>query len=142
MWPTAATCGSVKITRGESGPSAPCGEHAVVAEDVVGREARLVLAHVGEQRAAVDVADRVEPVVAGDAHVLVDLDRLAGLEADGLEPEVVGRGRAAERDEQPLGLDALPPSSVVHGHVPSALLDLRAFWPVRIVDAVALAAPR
>ncbi len=60
--PTAATSGSVKMTRGASSPS-PC-RPRLLAEDVVGRRARLVLAHVGEERAAVDVADRVEPVVA------------------------------------------------------------------------------
>ena len=44
---------------------------------------RLVLAHVGEQRAAVHVADRIEPVAG--AHRVVHLDRLAGLEAHALE---------------------------------------------------------
>ena len=65
--PTAATCGSVKTTRGESGPPAVLVEPRVAAEDHVGGDAGLVLAHVREQRAAVDVADRVEPVVAGHA---------------------------------------------------------------------------
>ena len=74
VWPTAATCGSVKITRGLSGPSAPCASASALAEDVVGGDPALVLAHVREQDAAVDVADRVEPVVARHPHVVVDLD--------------------------------------------------------------------
>ena len=75
----------------------------VVAEQVVGGDPRLVLAHVGEERLAVDVADRVEPVVAGDADVRVDVDRLAGLQADDLEPEVLRQRRAAERDQHLVG---------------------------------------
>ena len=71
-----------------------------VAEEVLGGDARLVLAHVGEQDAAVDVADRVEPVVAGDLHVVVDLDVAAGLEPDGLEAEVLGARLAPERGDE------------------------------------------
>ena len=63
VWPTAATCGSVKVTRGLSAPSQR--SSTVAAEDAVGGDAALVLAHVGQQDAAVGVADRVEPVVAG-----------------------------------------------------------------------------
>src|SRR6185436_10905943 len=55
---------------------------ARIAEYHVRRDARLVLAHVGEERAAVHVADRVQPVVVGAPHRIVHLDRLAGLEAD------------------------------------------------------------
>ena len=53
------------------------------------RHPRLVLAGVREQGAAVDVSDREQPVVARDPHPVVDLDRLAGRQADRLEPEVV-----------------------------------------------------
>ena len=63
VWPTAATCGSVKITRGASGPSAPCSA-ACPPEHVVGGDRGLVLRHVRERRAAVEVADHVEPVAA------------------------------------------------------------------------------
>ena len=65
------------------------------AEDHVAGDARLVLAHVREQRAAVAVADRVEPaaVDADGAQLVVDLDGLAGLQPDRLEPEVARRGR-------------------------------------------------
>ena len=84
--PTAATCGSVKTTRGESGPPALLVEPRVAAEDHVGGDPGVVLAHVREQRAAVGVADRVEPVVPGHAQALVDLDRPAGLEPTASRP--------------------------------------------------------
>ena len=82
VWPTDATCGSVKITRGEPGRRRRASQRRVLAEHVVARDRRLVLRHVGERRAAVEVADHVEPVVAGDAAVRVDLDVAVGLEAD------------------------------------------------------------
>ena len=64
VWPTAATCGSVKTTRGESGRR-PLARRASSSPRITSAAiARLVLAHVREQRAAVDVADRVEPVGA------------------------------------------------------------------------------
>ena len=62
--PTAATCGSVKVTRGVPMPSAIASTGA--AEGVLGRDPGLVLAHVGEERPAGDVADRVEPLAAAD----------------------------------------------------------------------------
>ena len=68
--PTAPTCGSVKITRGERPPSER--SSTVAAEDRVGDEPALVLAHVRELDAAVDVADRVQPVVARHAQVVAD----------------------------------------------------------------------
>ena len=69
---------------------------------------RLVLAHVGEQRPAVDVADRVEPVAPADPHPVVHLDRVAaGLDPDGLEPEAVDARLAADRHEEMLRLDRL-----------------------------------
>ena len=60
--PTAATCGSVNVTRG--GPELSLRRTRVAAQDHVGGHPGLVLAGVGEQRAAVHVADGVEPVVA------------------------------------------------------------------------------
>ena len=60
--PTAATWGSVKVTRGE--PSLRRSPRPSRPRIVLGGDPGLVLAHVGEQRAAVDVADRVEPVAA------------------------------------------------------------------------------
>ena len=70
------------------------------AEDGVRRDARLVLAHVREQRAPVDVADRVQPVRPRRAHPVVNLDRLAGLEPDRLDPELGRVGPAPDRHEQ------------------------------------------
>ena len=105
MWPTAATCGSVKMTRGESGAVAARVDARVAAEDHVGGDAALVLAHVREQRAAVDVADRVEPIVPGHAQLLVDLDVPARLEPDRLEPEVGRRGTASDADEDLVSLE-------------------------------------
>ena len=58
-----------------------------VAEDRVGGEPALVLAHVRQQRAAVGVADGVQPVVAGHPQVVADGERLAGLEAEHLEAD-------------------------------------------------------
>src|SRR5439155_1306168 len=72
-----------------------------VVDDHVGSDAGLVLAHVREQHAPVHVADGVEPVArnADCLEPVVHLDRLARLEADGLEPEVGGRRAAPDRDE-------------------------------------------
>ncbi len=80
----------------------------VAAEDVRGRDSGLVLAHVGEQGAAVDVADRVEPVLAADPHGVVDLDQAARLERDRLQPEVVRVRTPADRDEELGAGDAVP----------------------------------
>ena len=60
MCPTAATCGSEKITRGERGPSRTA---APSCRGCVRRDPPLVLAHVRQLGPAVDVADRVQPVV-------------------------------------------------------------------------------
>jgi hypothetical protein len=75
----------------------------VVAEDRVARDAGLVLAHVRERRAAIDVADRVEPaaVDADGTEAVVDLHRPTRLETDRLQPEV-GRGRPAPDADQQL----------------------------------------
>jgi hypothetical protein len=75
-------------------------EPDVVAEDDVGGDPALVLAHVGEQRASVDVADCVEPVDARDAQRLVDLERPVRLEPDRLQPELAGCRSASDGDEQ------------------------------------------
>ena len=62
----------------------------VLAENDVAGDARLVLAHVSEQRPPVAVADRVQPVTvdSGRAQLVVDLDEVAGLETDGLQTEI------------------------------------------------------
>ena len=86
--------------RGEPPVGAQDRRLARPSEDVVGGEARLVLAHVRQQHAAVRVADDVQPLVAGHAHLLVDLDRLSGLQAELLEAEPLGVGCAPDRDEQ------------------------------------------
>ena len=71
---------------------------------------RLVLAHVGEQRAAVGVADDVEPVAAGDAQRVVDLDRPPGLDAEVSTPRSADSVRrpTATRTSSP---ETLAPSS-------------------------------
>ena len=97
--PTAATCGSVKVTRGEPMPSATAS---------ISRPSRFSAATQAwylptwvKRAAAVDVADRVEPVVAADPHPVVDLEEavLVGLDPDRVEAEVVGVGLAADGDE-------------------------------------------
>ena len=72
---------------------------AVLAEDHVRRDARLVLAHVGEQRAAVHVADRVEPVAARACESSTSIG-LPGSRPTRLEADVVGVRAAADRHEQ------------------------------------------
>lgn len=65
MCPTAATCGSLNTTRGESGPCACSLTSTWLPEDLLGGDPRLILAHVRKQDAAVDFADRVQPIEAG-----------------------------------------------------------------------------
>ena len=74
----------------------------LLAEDGVAREAGLVLPHVRERRAPVDVSDGVEPA-ALDAHGakrVVDGDDAARLEPDGLEADVGGVRPTPDADEQ------------------------------------------
>jgi hypothetical protein len=59
--------------------------------DDIPADAALVLAHVRQQRAAVDVADGVQPVEPLDAQRVVDGDVATGFQADGLNAQVVGR---------------------------------------------------
>ena len=75
------------------------GDRGLVAQDVVDGDPRLVLAYVRELRPAGDVAGRVQPRHAAHAHVLVDLEKAAGVEPDDLEPDVVSRCPAPDRDE-------------------------------------------
>jgi hypothetical protein len=55
---------------------------------------------VRQQRAPVRVPDRIEPLVTGRAEVRADLDRLARLEADRLETELIRVRNAPDRDEE------------------------------------------
>src|SRR3954451_24756019 len=57
------------------------------AEDRVGGQPALILAHGREQHAAVDVADRIEPVVTGNTEIVVDREWAAGLDPDRLEAD-------------------------------------------------------
>ena len=96
--PTAATCGL-----GEHHPRRARlvgGRRGRTTEDVVGADPRLVLAHMGEQRASVDVADRVKPVRAAHAQLIVDLEVAAGVDPGGLEPELGGARPPADRDQK------------------------------------------
>jgi hypothetical protein len=77
---------------------------------------------VGEQRAAVYVADRVEPVRAPDPHAVVDAQVPARLEPDRLEPEVVGGRSPSDRDEQLVGGQALS-AFELDEHLPPVPLD-------------------
>ena len=104
----------------------PRGERAVAqrvdarvfAEDDICGDAALVLAHVRKQHAAVHVADRVKPVVPGDAERVVDGDVLPRLEADRLQPEVTRRRSAADADED---LVALEHRAVLEGQADGAV---------------------
>ena len=66
-----------------------------------------MLAHVGEQRAAVDVADRVEPRQARHAQLVVDLDLDACGQADGVESDVAAVRPAACGHQQLVGADRI-----------------------------------
>ena len=83
------------------------------AEDVLGRDPGLVLAHVGEERPAVDVADSVEPVAAADPHPVVgDKEAvLVGLDAGRVEPDRRCGARARPRPGSPPPRLRSPPSS-------------------------------
>ena len=72
----------------------------VAARDVVGGQARVVLAHVRQRGAAVHVADRVEPRVVGHLERGIGVDVLAGLETDRVEADVLRRRLAADDHEQ------------------------------------------
>jgi hypothetical protein len=75
--------------------------------DHVAAHPGLVLAHVGEQVAPVDVADGVEPAVghARRPHAGVHLDRAVRGEADRLQADVAHGHPAAEAHEDLVGLD-------------------------------------
>ena len=93
----------------------------VAAEDVLGGDAGLVLAHVGEERPAVDVADRVEPVPAADSHPVVDLDRPAvRVGVDGLEPEAGDARRPSRRRRAGVAPPTNSPSSRSSATVPAS----------------------
>lgn len=70
---------------------------------------------MGEQHPAVDVAGGVQPAAGnrGHPHAVVDVDPVAGSEADGLQSHVFGAWGAAGGDEQLVGLQLLP---VLQGH--------------------------
>jgi hypothetical protein len=69
---------------------------------------------VRERRARDDVADRRDPL--GRAHVLADVDQAVGADGDpGLrQPQLVGVGHAADRDDHALGLDAVLAAGAFH----------------------------
>src|SRR5690606_13042382 len=71
------------------------------------RDAGLVLALVGEEGAVVDVADAVEPVVAGHPEAVVDGEPGAGFQADRLQADVVGARGPSGGEEDLVGLDVL-----------------------------------
>ena len=143
VWPTAATCGSVKITRGESLPSAPCASTWSWPSRWSAARRAWYLPMCVNSALAVDVAERVQPLVAGHADVRVDLDRLAGLEPDDLDADVLRRRLAAERDQQLLARRACCRRPCARS--PCRRRPARpcsAFCARADVDAVALAAPR
>ena len=100
--------GDLRVGEDDARAGGPVGAvlgRGALAEHVVGGDAGLVLAHVRQQRAAVYVADGVEPLVLGGAAVLVDLDGLARLEAEVLE--ALRARLAADRDQQLLAAGGL-----------------------------------
>lgn len=80
------------------------------AEDVIGRQARLILGHVCQQHAPVRVADHVEPLVTVRAQRLIDLHVVPVLQSQPLEPDRRGVGPATGGHHQAL---AGQPASVL-----------------------------
>ena len=100
--------GDLGVGEGDAGRADAFGDRLdLAAEGVLGGDPGLVLAHVGEEGAAVDVADGVEPVAAADPQPVVGLEEaaLAGLDADRVEADLLGARLAADRDEDLGGLD-------------------------------------
>jgi len=93
------------LRAGNAGIACARRDSVLVAEDATGGHARLVLAHVRQQRPAVDVADGIGPFVAGHAQPVVDVDRAPRLQADRLQAELGGVRPAPDRDEQPIAGD-------------------------------------
>ena len=88
----------MNTTRGACG--AVGAQLRVAAEDHLADHVRLVLAHVRQQGAAVDVAEREQPVVAGHAQLVVDLDHLPGRQSDRLQADLVAVRTTPDGDEQ------------------------------------------
>ncbi len=91
-----------------------------LAEDVVGGHPALVLAHVREQRPAVDVPDRVEPVDPSGAQVLVHLDWSLSRQPHRLQPQSLGQRLAADRHQHDLACDLDTRLQLQHGLRPLA----------------------
>ena len=105
--------GDLGVGEGDTGGADAFGDRLdLTAEHVLGGDPGLVLAHVGEEGAAVDVADGVEPLAATDTQPAVGLEEavLAGLDAGRLEADPLGPRNAADRDQELLGFH---PAAVV-----------------------------
>ena len=128
MCPTAATCGSVKRTRGERGPVLGC--RRALAEYGVGGHAGLVLADVGQQGAGVNVAHSVEPVTLDPActKLVVDVDPRSGLEPDGFQSELVGAGAPPNGDGELVGFHR-GATFELDGHLAAARLSVHGNGP-------------
>lgn len=73
-----------------------------LSHDGITARPRSVLALVGGQGSVIEVARRIEPPT-GDAlycHGVIDCEPAAGLEADALEPKIVGARSATWGDEE------------------------------------------
>ena len=89
--PTAATCGSVKITRGSVRRRRAAGAARRLPRMTSAAMRAWCLPMWVSSARPLTSPDDAQPGVAGDAQLLVDLDGAARLEPDGLEPEVVGQ---------------------------------------------------
>ena len=113
--PTAHTCGIGKRHPGHD----PVRGHVLgwLAANRRGSDPRLVLAHVGQGRQPVAVADRVQPA-PGHAHgpqLPVHLDSAPRFQAHPIEAEA-GRGRPAADGHQDLVAGELAPVSQLRDH--------------------------
>src|SRR5450759_3098103 len=79
----------------------------VSAEDDVSGDPSLVLAHVCQQRPAVAVPDRIQPVAVhpGDLQPVVGRHRSTRLQADGFQPDVGRPGPAPDGDQDLVRVD-------------------------------------
>src|ERR1700679_3452995 len=98
---------------GDPGRADPLGECLYfAAEQVLRRDPGLVLAHVSEERPAVDVADRIEPLAATDPQAIVAPEEavLARLAPGRVETDLGGVGDPPDRHQD---LGRLNPDTVV-----------------------------
>ena len=93
----------------------------------------LVLGDVGEQPPFIDIADRVQPWQARHPQRVIDGNRLARLEADGFEAQIVGPGTTPNRHHDFVAFHALAIAQI-HRHTRAVAADGSRLNPDTDVD--------